>query len=90
MGETDLKNFNADAFAKDLATQASQVLPDDIQQEDKNYIVEIIYRFCKMAGDALYKEENSQLNMAQASLITQLSPSSRTASLENFIPPGLE
>ena len=71
MGETDLKNFNADAFAKDLATQASQVLPDDIQQEDKNYIVEIIYRFCKMAGDALYKEENSQLNMAQASLITQ-------------------
>ena len=71
MAESDLKNFQCDAFAKDLATQASQVVPVDIKKEDKDFTVEIIFRFCKMAGDALLKEENSQLNASQASLITQ-------------------
>lgn len=71
MADTDLKNFQCDAFAKDLATQASQVVPVDIKKEDKDFTVEIIFRFCKMAGDALLKEENSQLNASQASLITQ-------------------
>ena len=71
MAETDLKNFNCEAFAKDLASQASQVVPNDIPKADKDFIVEIIYRFCKIAGDALVKEENSKLNASQASLITQ-------------------
>ena len=71
MAQTDLKNFQCDAFAKDLATQASQVVPADIKKEDKDFTIEIIFRFCKMAGDALVKEENSQLNASQASLITQ-------------------
>lgn len=71
MAESDLKTFQCDAFAKDLATQASQVVPVDIKKEDKDFTVEIIFRFCKMAGDALLKEENSQLNASQASLITQ-------------------
>lgn len=71
MAESDLKNFNCDAFAKDLSSQASQVVPSDIQKPDKDFVVEIIYRFCKMAGDALLKEENSKLNASQASLITQ-------------------
>jgi len=71
MAQTDLQNFNCEAFAKDLASQASQVVPNDIQKADKDFIVEIIYRFCRMAGDALLKEENSKLNASQASLITQ-------------------
>ena len=71
MAESDLKNFNCEAFARDLASQASQVVPKDIQKTDKDFIVEIIYRFCKMAGDALLKEENSKLNASQATLITQ-------------------
>ena len=71
MAESDLKNFNCDAFAKDLSSQASQVVPSDIKKPDKDFVVEIIYRFCKMAGDALLNEENSKLNASQASLITQ-------------------
>lgn len=71
MTETDLKTFNCDAFAKDLAGQASQVIPADIQKEDKEFVVNIIFRFCKMAGDALVGEQNSKLNAQQASLITQ-------------------
>ncbi len=71
MTETDLKNFNYDAFAKDLSSQASQVIPADIKTPDREFVIEIIYRFCKMAGDALVKEENSKLNAQEASLVTQ-------------------
>ena len=48
MAETDLKTFNCDAFAKDLAGQASQVIPADVNNEDKEFIVNIIFRFCKI------------------------------------------
>lgn len=71
MAETDLKNFDSNAFAKDLSGQASQVVPADIQEDDKKFIIDIIYRFCKMAGDALVKEENSKLSASEASLVTQ-------------------
>ena len=71
MAETDLKNFDYEAFAKDLSSQASQVIPADIKKPDREFVVEIIYRFCKMAGDALVKEENSKLNAQEASLVTQ-------------------
>lgn len=67
----DLKNFDCEAFSKDLATQARQVVPSDIKKEDTDFTIEIIYRFCKMAGDALIKEENSKLDASQASLIVQ-------------------
>lgn len=53
MADTDVKTFNFEAFAKDLSSQASQVIPNDISKQDKSFIVEIIYRFCVMAGDAL-------------------------------------
>ena len=71
MAENDIKSFDYDAFAKDLAGQASQVVPSDIAKADKDFTIEIIYRFCKMAGDALIKEENSKLNAQEASLVTQ-------------------
>ena len=71
MAETDLKNFNCEAFSKDLASQARQVVPADINPKDTDFTIEIIYRFCKMAGDALVKEENSKLDSQQACLIVQ-------------------
>ena len=71
MAQTDIKTFNFEAFAKDLSSQASQVIPNDISKPDKDFVVEIIYRFCVMAGDALVKEENSKLNAQEASLVTQ-------------------
>lgn len=71
MAQTDVKNFDCEAFAKDLTEQAGSVVPKDISEEDKSFILEIIYRFCKMAGDALVSEENSQLTAQEASLVTQ-------------------
>ncbi|MBR2068219.1 MAG: hypothetical protein IJ877_00520 [Candidatus Gastranaerophilales bacterium] len=66
-----LQEFNYDAFAADLSQQASGVIPGDIGPKDSEFIVSIIYRFCKMAGDALVKEEKSKLNANEASLVTQ-------------------
>ncbi len=71
MSEEDLKNFNYEAFAQDLSQQASEVVPSDINKEDKDFIIDIIRRFCLMAGEALYKEENSKLNAQEASIVTQ-------------------
>lgn len=67
----DIKNFNSEAFASDLSSQARQVVPSDIPKNEIDFIVDIIYRFCKMAGDALVGEENSKLNANEASLIVQ-------------------
>lgn len=67
----DIKNFNSDAFASDLSSQARQVVPSDISKNEVDFIVDIIYRFCKMAGDALVGEENSKLNSNSASLVVQ-------------------
>lgn len=71
MAGDDLNTFDYKAFAKDLATQAIQVVPEDIYEEDKDFVIDIIFRFCTMAGDALVKEENSKLSAQEASLITQ-------------------
>ncbi len=71
MAETDIKTFKYEEFAKDLASQASQVIPADINKPDSNFIIEIIYRFCQMAGDALVKEEKSKLTADEASLVVQ-------------------
>ena len=69
--EADIKQFDYNSFAVDLANQAKEVVPADISPEDKNFIITLIERFCKMAGDALVKEENSKLNASEASLVTQ-------------------
>ncbi len=69
--EADISQFNFEAFANDLANQAKEVIPSDIKSPDREFIVSIIERFCKMAGDALVKEENSKLNASEASLVTQ-------------------
>ena len=69
--EADITQFDYQAFAKDLASQASSVVPADIKPNDKEFIIALIERFCTMAGDALVKEENSKLNASEASLVTQ-------------------
>ena len=59
--DADIKSFDYKAFAADLSGQADAVIPADIQKSDREFIISLIDRFCQMAGDALVKEENSQL-----------------------------
>ncbi len=71
MAERKIEGFDHKAFAKNLAVQAGQVVPADISQEDKKFVVDIVYKFSFLSGDALIKDETITLDSAQASLITQ-------------------
>ncbi len=66
-----IEGFDQKAFAKNLALEASQVIPSNISDPDKKFIVDIILKFCLLCGDALVKDEKYNLNAAQASMITQ-------------------
>lgn len=66
-----IAGFNPQDFAKNLAGQAAQVIPADISEADKKFIIDIVYKFCVLSGDALAKDASLNLDSAQASLITQ-------------------
>lgn len=66
-----IAGFNPQDFAKNLAGQAGQVIPADISAADKKFIIDIVYKFCVLSGDALIKDTALNLDAAQASLITQ-------------------
>ena len=71
MAERKIEGFDHRAFAKNLATQAGQVVPADIPVADKKFIVDIVYKFSFLCGDALIKDETVKLTGPQAALITQ-------------------
>ena len=71
MVERKIEGFDHKEFAKNLATQAGQVVPEDISPADKKFVIEIVHKFCFLSGDALTKDETVNLDGAQASLITQ-------------------
>lgn len=66
-----IQGFDPKAFAQNLAQEAGQVIPQDIQPADKKFIVELVHKFCLLCGDALAKDEKYNLNAQQASMITQ-------------------
>jgi len=67
----DLKNFNYKDFANSLASQAENVVPSDINPDDKEFIISLIQRFCIMAGEALVKDEYSKLDADGVSTVVQ-------------------
>lgn len=66
-----IEGFNYKEFAANLAKQANTVLPEDLSDEDKKYIVNIVNNFCYLAGEALDKDNTLNFNAEQASVITQ-------------------
>lgn len=66
-----IKDFNYKDFANDLAGQASTVVPADLSEDDKKYVIGLIHHFCMLAGEALYNDTSIKLNADQASIITQ-------------------
>lgn|SRR5574344_99492 len=73
MGEKQLpiEGFDYKAFAKNLADQVGPVLPQDFADADKQYIINIVYNFCYMAGEALANDTTISFNADQACIVTQ-------------------
>ena len=66
-----IEGFDYKAFAKNLSDQVAPALPPDLADADKQYIVNIVFNFCFMAGEALANDTSITLNADQACIITQ-------------------
>ena len=68
-----IQGFDYKAFAQDLAGQAAQLVPQEFNQNEKEYVTNTLLNFSTMAGEALYQDqEGLGLNVDQAVWITQI------------------
>lgn len=66
-----IEGFDYKEFAKSLAEQAGLVIPEGISDPDKQYVVNIVYNFSYMAGEAIFNDANLNFNAQQAIMVTQ-------------------
>ena len=67
-----IEGFQYEEFSKNLAQQASEVVPPDIQPSDKAYIINLVFNYCMLAGEAINNDTSIQINAQQACIICQL------------------
>ncbi len=67
-----IKGFDYEAFAQNLTQQAQEIVPQDFDQNQKQYVVNTLMNFSRLAGEALYNDKESNFNADQAILITQI------------------
>jgi len=66
-----IENFDAQKFAQGLAQQAVQIVPQEFEQQNKEYVVNKVYQFCMLAGNALNQDAEITLNAHQANVVCQ-------------------
>lgn len=66
-----INELNPEEFAKNLAQQASQYVPEEFDEEQKNYIAKKVYEFSIITGDHLLKQYQEKFNDEQAVIIVQ-------------------
>ena len=68
-----IKDFDYKSFAENLAAQATELVPQDFNKNQKDYVTNTLRNFSMLAGEALYQDkDNLGFNAEQASLITQI------------------
>ena len=67
-----IKGFDYKGFASAMAEQAKELVPADLQNHEKEYIVKTLGNFTQLAGEALYNDDSLKLNAEQAIFITQI------------------
>ena len=65
-------DFNYEEFAQNLAAQAHELVPQEFNEEQKNYIIQTLGNFSMMAGKALAEDPNLNFNADQSTYITQI------------------
>jgi len=66
-----LTDFDYAGFAKSMATQAKDVIPEDIDPAGKAYITNLVFNYCNLAGEALANDPQSVLDTEQATIVCQ-------------------
>ena len=68
-----IEGFDYKAFAASMTEQAKELVPKELKEQEKQYIVKTLGNFTLLAGEALYKDEqNLNLTPDQAVFITQI------------------
>ena len=67
-----IEGFDYKEFATSMAEQAKELVPKDLQDREKEYIVKTLGNFTLLAGEALYNDEQLNLTAEQAVFVTQV------------------
>lgn len=67
-----IEGFDYKGFAASMAEQAKELVPADLQDREKEYIVKTLGNFTLLAGEALYNDTALNLTPEQAVFITQI------------------
>lgn len=66
------KNFDYESFAQNLAAQAQDLVPQDFNDVQKQYVINTLGNFSLLSGKALAEDPNLNFNEDQAITITQI------------------
>ena len=66
------KDFDYESYAQNLAGQAQGLVPQDFNDEQKQYVINTLGNFSLMAGKALAEDPNLNFNAEQSTYITQI------------------
>lgn len=67
-----IEGFDYQGFAKELSSQADELLPTAFQDFQRNYVINTIQNFATLCGEAIYNDEKANFNLEQAMLLTQI------------------
>lgn len=66
-----IEGFDYKVFAKEISEQVGPALPPEIKDADRQYVVNIVFNFCYMAGEAISNDPNLNFNAQQAATVAQ-------------------
>jgi hypothetical protein len=67
-----IEGFNYQEFAQSLTEQAAQLVPQDFNEMQRNYVTNTLFNFSVIAGEALYNDTEMNFDLDQAIMITQI------------------
>lgn len=67
-----IEGFDYKAFAASMSEQAKELVPLELEDREKEYIVKTLGNFTLLAGEALYNDTQMNLTAEQAVFITQI------------------
>lgn len=67
-----IEGFDYETFATELSTQAGDLVPPELADFQRNYVISTIKNFATLCGEALYNDASLNFNADQAMLITQI------------------
>lgn len=67
-----IEGFDYKQFSTDLATQAKELVPQDFEPFQKDYVVKTLANFSLMAGEAISNDVEAGFNAEQAIFLTQI------------------